>query len=41
MTACLFLSSKDTDVFDWSIDKYVKGFLNYCQKRAISNNNKP
>lgn len=32
MTACLFLSAKDIDIFSWNIDRYVKFFLLFCAR---------
>ncbi|CAD8121621.1 unnamed protein product [Paramecium sonneborni] len=30
MAACLFLSAKDNDMFDWSVKRYTNAFISYC-----------
>lgn len=36
MAACLFLSAKDNDMFDWSVKRYATAFINYCiSKKAV------
>lgn len=33
MAACLFLSAKDNDMFDWSINRYAGAFIQNCLKK--------
>ncbi|CAD8202133.1 unnamed protein product [Paramecium octaurelia] len=36
MAACLFLSAKDNDMFDWSVKRYSTAFISHClSKKAL------
>ncbi|KAM3138947.1 hypothetical protein pb186bvf_008960 [Paramecium bursaria] len=38
LTACMFLAAKDLDMFDWSVERYVKAFLVVGSKRDKDQN---